>query len=172
MPTKTTAAEIAEPLEAGFLPVTEGEDRKLARKLFRLLADGEPVEIATLAAALVRPESEVSAALAGAGFEPLVYRDDRDRIIGFSGLAVPELGETVHRLRRDGGPEVYAWCAGDALFLPIALGTEMRIESRCPVTGEDDHLPRLSRGLSRSGPARGCDVGVDAGGDRRPSRAR
>ena len=136
MTTNTTAAEIAEPLEAGFSAVTDAEDRRLARRLFQLLAEGQPVDDASLATAVGRPESDVSSALAGPAFNPLVYRDDSERIIGFSGLGVAELGETVHRLKLDGRPEVYAWCAGDSLFLPIALGVEMRIESRCPVTGE------------------------------------
>lgn len=136
MTTKTTAAEIAEPLEAGLPPVTESEDRWLAETLFRLLAKGEAIATARLAAAVGRPESDVSAALARPEFDPLVYRDDRGRIIGFSGLGVAELGETVHRLRLGDGSEVYAWCAGDSLFLPIALGAEVRIESRCPVTGQ------------------------------------
>jgi alkylmercury lyase len=136
MTTKTTAAEVAEPLEAGFPPVTDGDDQWLAKTLFQLLAKGEPVETPRLSAAVGRPEADVSAALVGPAFEPLVYRDDRGRIIGFSGLAVAELGETVHRLRLDGAAEVYAWCAGDSLFLPIALGAEVGIESRCPVTGK------------------------------------
>jgi alkylmercury lyase len=136
MTTKTTAAEVAEPLEAGFPPSTDREDQWLAETLFRLLAKGEPVDTARLAAAVARPEPDVSAALAGPTFDPLVYRDDRGRITGFSGLGIAELGETVHRLKLDDGHEVYAWCAGDSLFLPIALGAEVRVESRCPVTGE------------------------------------
>lgn len=136
MTIKTTAAEVAEPLEARFPRVTDGEDQGFAETLFRLLAKGEPVDTARLAAAVGRPESDVSAALGRPDFDPLVYRDDRGRITGFSGLGVAELGETVHRLKLDNGHEVYAWCAGDALFLPIALGAEVRVESRCPVTGE------------------------------------
>jgi alkylmercury lyase len=136
MTTKTTAASVAEPLEAGFPPVADGVDQWLAETLFRLLAKGEPVDTARLASAVGRSEADVTAALARPDFDPLVYRDDRGRIIGFSGLGDAELGETTHRLRLDGGPEVYAWCAGDSLFLPIALGAEVRVESRCPVTGE------------------------------------
>lgn len=136
MTSKTTAAKVAEPLEAGFPPVTDTEDQGLAQTLFRLLAKGEPVDVARLAAAAGRRDQDVSAVLGRPDFAPLVYRDDRGRITGFSGLGVAELGETVHRLRLDDGPEVYAWCAGDALFLPIALGAEVRVESRCPVTGE------------------------------------
>ena len=136
MTTKTTAAEVAEPLESGFPPVKDGEDQRVATTLFRLLAEGEPVETATLAEAVGRPEAEVSTALGGPAFDPLVYRDDRGRVIGFGGLGLVELGETLHRLRLEDGHEVYAWCAGDSLFLPIALGVETRIESRCPVSGQ------------------------------------
>ena len=136
MTTKTTAADVAEPLEAGFPPATSSEDQRLASTLFRLLAEGDPVETERLAAAAARPEADVSAALASPAFDPLVYRDDRGRIIGFGGLGVAELGESVHRLRIGDGREVYAWCAGDSLFLPIALGTQVRVESRDPVTGQ------------------------------------
>ena len=59
MTTKTTAAEIAEPLEAGFSAVTDAEDRRLARRLFQLLAEGEPVDDASLATAVGCPESDV-----------------------------------------------------------------------------------------------------------------
>lgn len=143
MTTKTTAAEIAGPLKAGFPAVTDAEDRRLARRLSQILAEGDPVDDASLASAVGRPESDVSAALARQVFDPLVYRDDRGRIVGFSGLGIAELGETVHRVKVDGGPDVYAWCAGDSLFLPIALGAEMRIESGCPVTGS--RSPSLAR---------------------------
>jgi alkylmercury lyase len=134
MTTRTKAAEVAEQLEAGFPPVTHADDQRLARTLFQLLAGGEPVDTAGLAGAIGRPEAEVSEALAGPAFKPLVYRDDTGRIIGFSGLGVAELGETVHHLTVD-GRELYAWCAADALFLPAALGREARVESRCPGHG-------------------------------------
>ena len=135
MTTKTTAAEIAEALEAGFPAAANGDDQRLARTLFRLLAKGEPVDTSRLAAAVGRPEVDVSATLAGPAFHPLVYRDERERIIGFGGLGLADLGETVHRLRVD-GVDLYAWCAGDALFLPSTLEREVRVESRCPVSGE------------------------------------
>jgi hypothetical protein len=104
MTTKTTAAEIAGPLKAGFPAVTDAEDRRLARRLSQILAEGDPVDDASLASAVGRPESDVSAALARQVFDPLVYRDDRGRIVGFSGLGIAELGETVHRVKVDGGP--------------------------------------------------------------------
>jgi alkylmercury lyase len=135
MTTKLTGADVAAPLEAAFPPATSSDDRRLARTLFQLLADGEPVGDARLAGALGRAAEEVSAALAGPAFAPLIYRDDKGRIIGFSGLGLSQLGETVHRLQVD-GRELYAWCAGDALFLPATLEREVRVESRSPLRGE------------------------------------
>jgi alkylmercury lyase len=103
--------------------------------LFRLLAKGEPVEDTRLAGAVGRPADEVSATLDGPAFAPLLYRNDEGRIVGFSGLGLPQLGETVHRVHVD-GHELYGWCAADTLFLPSALEREVRVESRCPVTGD------------------------------------
>lgn len=135
MTTKISAAEVSEQLEAAFPPAASADDQWLARTLFQLLAKGEPVDDARLAGAVGRPTEEVSATLEGPAFAPLLYRDDGGRIVGFGGLGLSQLGETVHRLRAD-GHELYAWCAGDALFLPSTLEREVRVESRCPVTAE------------------------------------
>ena len=135
MTTKISAAEVAEQLVAAFPRAASADDQWLARTLFQLLAKGEPVDDAGLAGALGRPTEEVSGTLEGPDFAPLLYRDDGERIVGFGGLGVPQLGETVHRLHVD-RRELYAWCAGDALFLPSTLEREVRVESRCPVTDE------------------------------------
>lgn len=135
MTTKIGAAKVAEQLEAAFPPAAGAEDQWLARTLFQLLAKGEPVDDARLAGAAGRPAAQVSAVLEGPAFAPLLYRDEAGRIVGFGGLGLAQLGETVHRLHVD-GREVYAWCAGDALFLPSTLEREVRVESRCPVTDE------------------------------------
>jgi alkylmercury lyase len=135
MTTKTTAAEVADQLKAAFPPATGADQRRLAITLFQALAEGQPVDDTRLAATVGRSPEEVSATLEGPAFRPLLYRDDDGRIIGFSGLGLGQLGETVHRLHVD-GRELYAWCAGDALFLPSTLEREVRVESRCPVTGE------------------------------------
>ncbi len=135
MATEVRAAEVAAKLEGAFPPAGSEGERRLAGALFRLLAEGEPVDEARLAGAAGRPVEEVSATLAGPAFAPLLYRDGGGRIVGFSGLGLAELGESVHRLDVD-GRELYAWCAGDALFLPAALGREVRVESRSPRRGE------------------------------------
>ncbi len=135
MTTQIRAAEVVEPLEAAFPPAVSEDEQRLARTLFEVLAKGEPVDDASLAAAVGRRSEDVAATLDGPGFAALLYRDDGGQIVGFGGLGLPQLGETVHRLQVD-GRELYAWCAGDALFLPSALDREVRVDSRCPVTGE------------------------------------
>lgn len=151
MTTKIGAADVAEQLEAGFPPAASADDQWLARTLFQLLAKGEPVEDARLAGAVGRPAKELSTTLEGPAFAPLLYRDDEGRIVGFSGLGLPQLGETAHRLRFD-GRELYAWCAADALFLPSTLEREVRVESRCPVTGERISLTVTPQGYREIDP--------------------
>ena len=80
-------------------------------------------------------EEDVDADLTAPPFETLVYRAGDGQVVGFGGLGVPELGESRHRLRFE-GRELYAWCAEDALFLPIVLGREVQVESASPTTGE------------------------------------
>lgn len=135
MTTGTTATELARGPRAAFAPMTGEDERRLASTLFELLAEGEPVEIRRLAEATERQESEVASVLARPPFEPLAYRDGDGRVVGFGGLGVAALGESRHRLRLD-GRELYAWCAQDALFLPVVLNREVRVESSCPTTGE------------------------------------
>ena len=149
----TTPADFLRPLETAFPTVTDAEDRWLASTLFRLLAKGEPVEDSRLAGAVGRPEAELTATLAEPPFSRLLYRDDQGRIVGFGGLAVGDLAESPHRLMLD-GRQLYAWCAGDALFLPVVLEREARVESRCPTSGEQISLavsPQGFRDLEPSG---------------------
>src|SRR5919106_6401712 len=153
MTTQTTAAQFVEPLEAAFTPMTDPDDRWLASMLFRLLAKGAPVDTARLAGAVGRPEADVAAALGEPRFDRLVYRDDRGRVVGFGGLAVGDLAKSPHRLKLD-GRELHAWCAGDALFLPVVLDREVPVESRCPTSGERISLvvsPEGFRDLEPSG---------------------
>jgi alkylmercury lyase len=153
MTTQTTPAEFIEPLAEAFPPASDADERWLASMLFRLLAKGEPVETARLAGAVGRPEADIAEALDAAPFGRLTYRDDRGRVVGFGGLAVGDLAASPHRLKLD-GRELYAWCAGDALFLPVVLDREVPIESQCPTSGERISLvvsPEGFRDLEPSG---------------------
>lgn len=145
MTMQTTTGTLAESLEVA-IPFADDEDRRLARTVTRLLGDGEPVEDDRLAAALDRPDGAVRERLSRL---PGVYRDDRERIVGFWGLSVVE---TPHRLHVD-GLELYAWCAVDSLFQPIVLGREAHVESTCPTTGARITLTVSRDGLSGLRPA-------------------
>jgi alkylmercury lyase len=128
MTTRTSTDELVQQLD-GALPPLGDEDRRVARTLVRLLGEGDPVEPERLAAALGGSASEAAEAIARL---PLVYRDRDERVVGFWGLSV---AETPHRLRAD-GRDLYTWCAWDTLFLAIALGERVEVESTCPTTAE------------------------------------
>ncbi|MBI3023518.1 MAG: hypothetical protein HYY68_07325, partial [Thaumarchaeota archaeon] len=63
---------------------------------------------------------------------PGVYYDDTRAVIGFWGLALPEM---PHRFQVD-GRTLYTWCAWDSLFIPEILRKTARVESTDPVTNE------------------------------------
>lgn len=98
----------------------------LYRTLLRMLADGDPVPIAHLAAATGRAVAEVENTVAG---WPDTEYDEQGRIIGW-GLT---LRPTPHRFVVD-GKQLYTWCALDTLFFPAVIGRCARIEASCHAT--------------------------------------
>ena len=119
--------EIAEQL-ACCAEQLDAADQHAQLALFRLLAEGEPVEPAQLARELGLEHADVIERLerwhgvhTGGG-----------RIVAFQGLSVVE---APHRLWV-GGRALHAWCAWDTLFLPELIGRPAEIESTCPVTGD------------------------------------
>jgi alkylmercury lyase len=104
----------------------------LVRPLQSLLAGGEPVTVARLAAHVGRAEAEIRQALAAM---PDTEYDVEGRIIGF-GLT---FNPTPHRYET-GGRTLYAWCAMDTLTFPAILGHTARVTSPCRATGEPVRL--------------------------------
>ena len=104
-----------------------GLETWLRLPLMRLLAQGDPVEVADLATAAGRPVEDVRKARAGV---PDTEYDEDGRIIG-QGLT---LRPTPHHFEVD-GKQLYTWCALDTLIIPALLGTAARIESPCQATG-------------------------------------
>lgn len=96
---------------------------------YRLLAEGRPVTLDRLAAAMSRPVAEVEAALRR---QPGTDWDEQGRLVGF-GLS---LRPTQHRFTFDGGPTLYTWCASDALTVPVLVGRPGVVESTCAVTAQ------------------------------------
>jgi alkylmercury lyase len=107
----------------------DASEQQAALALFRMLAEGAPVEQARLADRLGLDDVDLTARLSR---RPGVHLDPDGRIVAFEGLSVVE---TAHRLQVD-GRTLYAWCAWDTLFLPELIGRPASVESTCPATGE------------------------------------
>lgn len=152
MTTGTDVSAIARELEAA-LPPLNTELRRLLRTTVCLLAEGRPVEVERLAAALDRPAPEVEARLAGLPWG--IHRDESGRVVGAFGMGGIE---TAHRLRA-AGREPFTWCAWDTLFLAIVLRWELgveevAVESHCPVSGVPIALTVSDAGVTSLAPER------------------
>lgn len=111
------------------MPKLKSGERRIAVGLYRMLAEGEPVSTERLAETLNLSESRVRETLSRWSG---VFYDDTGAVIGFGGLALPEM---PHRFEVD-GRNLYTWCAWDSLFIPGILGKRARVESTDPVTKE------------------------------------
>lgn len=96
--------------------------------LLRLVAEGQPVPVADIAAAAGRAEPEVRAALAQM---PDTEFDDSGRVVGW-GISQRQ---TPHRFDVD-GRHLFTWCALDTLMFPALLGKAVSVSSPCDATGE------------------------------------
>jgi alkylmercury lyase len=121
--------QIFAPLEALDLELTESQ-QIVALGLYRELAKGAPVRRGQIASALGIPTRDVAAALDSTALSCLMFHDDQNRVVGFGGLAVPQM---AHKFIV-GGQELYTWCAWDALFIPELLDAAAQVESTCPET--------------------------------------
>lgn len=101
--------------------------QRVAVKLYRLLAEGNPVPSRRLASALNLADETVSAVLSRF---PVFY-DDQGAVVGFGGLTVAEMPPHVFRVE---GRTLYTWCAWDSLFIPSILGKTADVASRDPIT--------------------------------------
>lgn len=99
----------------------------LCRTLIPLLAQGQPVSVAQVAAAVSWSEDEVAVTL---NQHMNIEYDQDGRIVG-AGLT---LRPTPHQLKVD-GRTLYAWCALDVLMYTPLLGRPVLAESPCPATG-------------------------------------
>lgn len=121
-------------------------EQRVSLQLYRMLAQGRPVARKTLAAALNLSGDVVSNILRG---WPGVYHDEDQNIIGYWGLALPEMD---HRFEIN-GRTLYTWCAWDSLFIPELLHQIARVNSMCPNTGEEIRLTITPHGIEHRHPA-------------------
>lgn len=130
----------------GLLPKIDARDRGIAIRLYKRLAEGEPVTAEEIGADLELSKDHVERILdRWYG----VVRDDERRVTGFWGLS---LRETKHRFKVD-GQLLYTWCAWDALFIPELLGRCALVTSHCPVTGQNIRLTVTPWGIEQVEPS-------------------
>jgi alkylmercury lyase len=108
------------------MPRIDATEQWIALTLIRQLALGAPVGASQLATAAELSEAHVAKTL---DHLPGVFRDEEQRLVGFMGLTVVEMGH--HRMHVDGRP-LSAWCAWDTLFLPELLGETACVTSARP----------------------------------------
>lgn len=114
---------------AGAVIDLDEEQRRIAVALYELLADGDPVTTDELAERSGAALTTVGARLSA---WPGVFRDGDGRVIGFWGLALPEM---AHRFQAEGGKPLYSWCALDPLLIVPVINRSAKVESKDPVTG-------------------------------------
>src|SRR5712692_9093306 len=127
------------------MPKLSSGERRIAIGLYRLLAEGEPVSPERLAKTLDLSGSRVRETLSK--WTGVYYNDSR-AVIGFWGLALPEMPHHFQVARR----KLYTWCAWDSLFIPGVLGQTARVESVCPVTNGQIRLEVGPDGVRRVDP--------------------
>jgi hypothetical protein len=141
-----TVQELADAIAAAAIDVDERE-RRIAVSLYELLAHGDPVTPAALAVRAGADEAVVVETLEG---WPGVFRDDQSRVVGFWGLAIPQMD---HRFHAEGGKPIYAWCALDPFLIVPVIGRSARVESKDPVTGETITMTVTPEGVEDLSPA-------------------
>lgn len=120
-------ADFAEEIEQ-FLGSFSPEEWAVLRHGFRAILDGQPATVPQLPAALGLPAAVVEAAvgrLTERGI--IVVEPETEQIVGARGLS---LSETSHCLTLP-GRRLYAFCAVDAIGIPVALGADATVKSRC-----------------------------------------
>ncbi len=129
---------------AEFIHLSEDE-QKISVQIYRLLAEGEPVPVERVAQVLGLAKDFVENILQK---WPGVFYDGQKRIIGYWGLALPEM---AHRFLVN-GQTLYTWCAWDSLFIPAILQQTAEVESTCAATGEKIRLTVSPEGVTQVNP--------------------
>lgn len=127
-------------------PDLDQTGQRLAVTLYRTLAEGRPVSLATLAQRCAVSESGVADTLAS---WPGVFRDAGGSVVGFAGLSLGEMAFSY----TVGGRQLYTWCAWDTLFITPILGQVAEVAATCPVTGEVISLTVGPEGVRNVDPA-------------------
>jgi len=144
--TETTIQDLARAIAAATIDIDE-QGRRIGIAVYDLLAQGDPVTPAEIGTHALVPGAVVLATLKG---WPGVFWDDEGRVVGFWGLAIPEMD---HRFQAEGAKPMYAWCAVDPFLIVPVIRRPARVESKDPVTGEPITMTLTPRGITDLSPA-------------------
>ena len=136
--------ELADKL-VGAVPRFDPTSQRVAVKLYRLLAEGNPVPVEHLAKTLKLPGNTVTEVLSR---YPVFY-DDQGAVVGFGGLTVAEMPPHLFRVQ---GRTLYTWCAWDSLFIPGVLGKAADVTSHDPITHSEISLTVAPDGVKHVSP--------------------
>jgi len=125
---KVNIDEISEGYFKAFPSLSE-EEQIVNVEVYRQLARGLPVSHVSVAESLNMPFERVDEIIKS---WPGEYYNEDNKIIGFWGLAIPEM---PHRFEVD-GIQLYTWCAWDSLFIPELIQKTANVESPDPITKE------------------------------------
>src|SRR5712691_4145631 len=142
----TTIQELSEAIAAASDPLDE-QSRRIATAIIDLLPQGDPITPAQIAGHARVSEEVVVATLKA---WPGVFWDDKGRVVGFWGLAIPEMD---HRFHAENGKPIYAWCALDPFLIVPVIGRPARVASKDPVTGEPITMTVTPQGIKDLSPA-------------------
>jgi len=142
----STIEKLSEAIAAAAHPSDE-QQRRIVVATLDLLAQGEPLSAAQIAARSKLPDGVVVAALSS---WPGIFRDSEGRVVGFWGLAIAEMD---HKFQADGGKPIYAWCALDPFLIVPTIGREARVESKDPITGDAISMTVTPEGIKDLSPA-------------------
>lgn len=145
----TTLGEFSEAAMPGLF----SEEQRAGIVLLRELAKGQPVGASQFATALGVPTDEAETLLKESRLRQLIYAGQDGRVVGIWGLST---ARTHHRFTIN-GRTLWAWCAGDTLFLPAVLGETAEVESHDPESGD---LIRLTISPARVEAVEPVDVTV------------
>ena len=106
------------------------EKQELSLAIYNGLEKGKPVNVNDLVSTTTLDKNTVSTILTE---WPGIFYDDNKEIIGYWGLAIPEM---AHKLELN-DKTLYGWCAWDTLFLPQLIGKDATIRSKCQTTKEE-----------------------------------
>ncbi len=146
-PSKLHLNELAASIVECF-PTLNLLEQRLSLKLYRLLAEGQPVPRAALAERLEVPVETVNRILDG---WPGVFSDTERRVVGYWGLSIPAAYKSPHTLKIN-GRTLSAWCAWDTLFLPELIDHAAEIESVGPLASGTVRLTVTPEQLERVEP--------------------